>query len=86
MSVPKALIKSGLLAIYCSASKSDRVVGLEVVDVEELVSDVELSLLESELELVSDVELSLPVSELELVSEVELSLPVSELELSLIHI
>ena len=69
MSVPKALIKSGLLAIYCSASKSDRVVGLEVVEVEELVSDVELSLLESELELVIELEL---VSELELVLELEL--------------
>ena len=35
MLLPKALIKSGLLAIYCRASKSVRVVGdVDVVDVE----------------------------------------------------
>ena len=56
MFLPKALIKSGLLAIYCRASKSDRVVGLEVVEVVEVVELVEVvgdevPALESEVEL-----------------------------------
>ena len=30
--MPKAPIRSGLLAMYCRASKSDRAVGVEVVE------------------------------------------------------